>query len=186
MDEVLYNMMNWPEIEAICYSEHDNPHQILGPHVTDKGIMIQCYFPDAIKVTINKGKEKIDMEKVDDSGFFAALVPGKKVFSYSFTAVYEKGEETVNDPYAFDPVIPESERKLFEAGINYTIYEWLGAHQMTIDGISGTLFAVWAPNCMRISVVGDFNNWNGKKHPMRRLGDSGIFELFIPGGCDEC
>ncbi len=181
MDDVLYNMMNWPEIEAICYSEHDNPHQILGSHLTDKGVMIQCYFPDALKVTINKGKEKIDMERVDDSGFFAALVPGKKTFDYSYTAEYENGNETVKDPYNFEPVIPEEERKLFEAGINYTIYNWLGAHPMTIDGVEGTLFALWAPNSMRISVVGDFNNWNGKKHPMRRLGSSGIFELFIPG-----
>ncbi len=181
MDDVMYKLMNWPEIEAICYSEHDNPHQVLGPHVTDNGILVQAFFPDAVTVTVNRGKKKIEMEKVDDAGFFAALIPGKKLFKYTLTAKYERGEETVEDPYSFGRVISERDLELFDEGINYEIYEKLGAHPMTIDETEGVLFAVWAPNAMRISVVGDFNNWDGRKHPMRRLGNSGVFELFIPG-----
>ncbi|MBR0133605.1 MAG: 1,4-alpha-glucan branching protein GlgB [Lachnospiraceae bacterium] len=180
MNDTLYKIMNWPEIEAVCYAEHDNPHQLLGAHKTDKGVLVQCFFPDAIKVTLNRGDEKIEMEKADDMGFFAVLVPSKEMFKYTFTAEYEKGSETVKDPYNFDPIIPEADRQLFSAGINYKIYEYLGAHPMKVDGVNGVLFAVWAPNCMRVSVVGNFNNWDGRKHPMRRLGDSGIFELFIP------
>ena len=181
MNDTLYKMMNWPEIEAICYSEHDNPHQILGPHMTPHGVLVQCFFPDAKSVTLKHGSTKVEMEMADELGFFAALVPGKRFFKYTLTAEYENGSETVTDPYAFDPVISESDRQLFAAGINYTVYESLGAHPMKVDGVEGVLFALWAPNSMRVSVVGNFNNWDGRKHPMRRLGDSGIFELFIPG-----
>lgn len=180
MDEKLYRLMNWPEIEAVCYAEHDNPHQVLGPHITDEGIVIGAFFPDAVQVAVTYGGKKQMMEKIDDMGYFSVLVPGSKIPAYTLTAEYEKGSETVTDPYSFKPVISEEERRLFAAGINYTIYEKLGAHPMTIDGTEGVLFAVWAPNAMRVSVVGDFNNWDGRKHPMRRLGDSGIFELFIP------
>ena len=180
MNDVLYKMMNWPQIEAICYSEHDNPHQILGPHVTDYGILIQAFVPDAVSVTVNHGRKKLEMEKVDDAGFFALLVPGKKIFKYTLTANYEKGSDTFEDPYAFGSVINENELELFEEGINYTIYEQLGAHPMEIDGVEGVHFALWAPNSMRVSVVGDFNNWDGRRHPMRRLGASGVFEIFIP------
>ena len=181
MDEKLYGMMNWPEIEAVCYAEHDNPHQVLGPHITDEGVMIGAFFPDAVQVTVKYGNKKQVMEKMDDMGYFAALFRDrKKIFKYTLTADYEGGSETVTDPYSFGPVITEEECDLYSAGINYTVYEKLGAHPMTVDGTDGVLFALWAPNAMRISVVGDFNNWDGRKHPMRRLGASGIFELFIP------
>jgi 1,4-alpha-glucan branching enzyme len=181
MDEKLYKMMNWPEIEAVCYAEHDNPHQILGPHATADGTIVGAFFPDAQKVTINLSKGKtVEMDQADEMGYFAALIDSKEIGPYTLTADYEGGSETVKDPYAFAPVITEDECKKFSAGINYTIYEKLGAHPMTINGTDGVLFALWAPNAMRISVVGDFNNWDGRKHPMRRLGDSGIFELFIP------
>ncbi|MGN0165739.1 MAG: 1,4-alpha-glucan branching protein GlgB [Lachnospiraceae bacterium] len=181
MEDKLYKMMRWPEIEAVCYAEHDNPHQVLGAHVTENGVMVGAFFPDAKQVTVNYGKKTQIMDKVDDMGYFATLLPIKKVTDYTLTADYEEGSETVIDPYSFAPVITEKECKLFAAGINYTIYEKLGAHPMEINGVSGVLFALWAPNAMRVSVVGNFNNWDGRKHPMRRLGDSGIFELFIPG-----
>ncbi len=182
MEDKVYEMMNWPEIEAVCYAEHDNPHQVLGPHVTEDGIMIGAFFPDALKVYVNCGDgRRFEMTEEDEMGYFAVLIPESSTFKYTLTAEYENGSETVEDPYAFAPVISEEERRLFAAGINYTIYEKLGAHRMTIDGTEGTLFAVWSPNSLRVSVVGDFNNWDGRKHQMRRLGDSGIFELFIPG-----
>ncbi|MBQ8281525.1 MAG: 1,4-alpha-glucan branching protein GlgB [Lachnospiraceae bacterium] len=181
MDDKLYRMMKWPEIEAVCYAEHDNPHQVLGPHVTTEGVMVGAFFPDAKQVTINYGSKKQVMELADEMGYFVALLPGNKVVNYTLTADYEGGSETVVDPYSFSPVITEEECKLFSAGINYTIYEKLGAHPMTINGVDGVLFAVWSPNVMRVSVVGDFNNWDGRKHQMRRLGNSGIFEIFIPG-----
>lgn len=181
MDKKLYDLMNWPEIEAVCYSEHDNPHQVLGPHITDDGILIGAFNPDASEIVANIASDKVMLEKMDEMGYFAALVAGKKIPEYTLTIKYENGEETIIDPYSFGPVMTQEECDSFSAGINYTVYEKLGAHPMTIDGVKGVCFAVWAPNCMRVSVVGNFNNWDGRKHAMRRLGNSGIFELFIPG-----
>lgn len=184
MDDTLYNLCDWAEIETIVYSEHDNPHEILGPHVTEKGILFNTFVPTAksIVLRLNKTGKEYKMEKVDDSGFFSVLVKGKRIPSYTYLIVYDNDfMDEVNDPYQFEPVIDGMDLKLFTSGIHCDIYNKLGAHPMKINDISGTLFAVWAPNAMRVSVVGDFNLWDGRRHQMRRLGDSGVFELFIPG-----
>lgn len=94
---------------------------------------------------------------------------------------YHNHQWTIYDPYAFNPIISDLDRYLFNQGTHYKIYEKLGSHPMTVDGVKGILFAVWAPNAKRVSVVGSFNDWDGRRHPMRCLGDSGIWELFIPG-----
>lgn len=187
MEQKLYDYMDWAEIEAILYSEEDRPHEILGPHVTPDGIVIQVYDPTAASVSVGvDGKKKQypmeEMELDDMGGYFAVLIPGKQIPDYTLFVTHKDGEtETRKDPYAFEPVIDARDRALFSEGIHYEIYEKLGAHPMTIHGVSGVLFAVWAPNAVRVSVVGDFNLWDGRRHQMRRLMDSGIFELFIPG-----
>ncbi|MDY2819998.1 MAG: 1,4-alpha-glucan branching protein GlgB [Hominisplanchenecus sp.] len=184
MDEKLYEMMDWAAVEGIVYSEEDNPHAILGAHVTEQGILIQTFIPTAISVTVvteSSGKE-YPMDLEDEEGFFAALIPGKRIPKYHYVVNF--GEDNVQeykDPYLFQPQITEKETKKFNAGICYDIYEKLGAHPMTVDGVEGVLFAVWAPNAVRVSVVGNFNLWDGRRLPMRRLWDSGIFELFVPG-----
>lgn len=184
MDETLYDLMDWEKIEGILYSDEDNPHDLLGPHQTEHGILIQAFFPNTIKVWVKilKTGKKYEMELADDAGFYGVLIPGKKIQTYTFLAEADNGTQwETADPYSFDPVIDGTDMKRFEAGTHYTIYEKLGSHKMVIDGISGVLFAVWAPNAVKVSVVGDFNLWDGRRHLMRRLGDSGIFELFIPG-----
>ncbi|MDY3249760.1 MAG: 1,4-alpha-glucan branching protein GlgB [Candidatus Choladocola sp.] len=184
MDKKLYDLMDWAGVEGIIYSEEDNPHKYLGPHQLEEGITIQAFFPDAKEVTvkINGGKKLYPMDMEDEAGYFAVLIPGKKVPDYTYMITYENGvTEEKKDPYAFAPQITEKDTKKFNAGICYDIYKKLGAHPMTVNGTEGVCFAVWAPNAMRVSVVGDFNLWDGRKHPMRRLWDSGIFELFIPG-----
>ncbi len=187
MEQKLYDYMDWAEIEAILYSEEDNPHKVLGPHVMDAGVAIQVYDPTAASISIEvEGKQKpYPMEEVEldgQGGYFAALVPGKKIPEYTLLVTHDNGEvETRKDPYAFEPVIDARDMQRFSEGIHYEIYEKLGAHPMTVNGVDGVLFAVWAPNAMRVSVVGDFNSWDGRRHQMRRLEDSGIFELFIPG-----
>ena len=129
------------------------------------------------------------MELADEAGFFAVLIPRKTKTAYTLLVTYDNGaEEEVTDPYAFGPQYTERELKKFEAGIFYNIYEKMGAHPMTIDGVEGVYFSVWAPCAMRVSVVGDFNLWDGRRHQMRKLGegDASVFELFIPGlkpGC---
>lgn len=184
MNKKLYKLMNWAAIEGIIYSEEDNPHQILGAHVSGNSVVIQAFLPGAKKVRIQPetGDKSYLMECVDEDGYFAALIPGKTVFPYEYIAEYEDGSlKKVKDAYNFKPQITKRDTEKFNAGIHYTIYEKLGAHPMTIDGVDGVYFAVWAPNAVRVSTVGDFNGWDGRAHQMRRLWDSGIFEIFIPG-----
>lgn len=184
MNEQLYKMMDWGKIEGLVYSDEDNPHEFLGPHLTDEGVLIQTFIPTAkeIAVKVEGVKKSYPMDQEDEAGFFAALLPGKKIPEYRLEVVFDDGSvQEQADPYAFAPQITETETKKFNAGINYEIYEKLGAHPMTINGVSGVYFAVWAPNAVRVSVVGDFVLWDGRRLPMRRLWDSGIFELFVPG-----
>ena len=196
MTNKLYKLMNWPQIEEITYSECDNPHKLLGPHKQGSKMLVQAYFPGAEKVTIHWKKTgqvgeafltDVPMELADEEGYFAALVNAGKMSPYEYVVEYGKTKEHAayrkicGDAYRHVPQITKEDMDRFAAGIHYTIYEKLGAHPMELDGDEGTYFAVWAPNVMRVSVVGDFNEWDGRIHQMRRLGDSGIFELFIPG-----
>ena len=189
MDNKLYEMMDWAAVEGIVYSEEDHPHDILGAHVTEEGILIQTFLPTAKSVTVvlKDSKKEYPMDLEDEEGFFAALLPGKRIPKYHYHVDFGEeadGKENIveyEDPYRFAPQITEKETKKFNAGICYDIYEKLGSHPMTVNGVEGVLFAVWAPNAMRVSVVGDFNLWDGRRLPMRRLWDSGIFEIFIPG-----
>ena len=188
--------MNWAKIEEITYSECDNPHELLGPHKQGSKMLVQAFFPGAEKVTIHWKKTgqvgeaflaDVPMELADEEGYFAALINAGKMAPYEYVVEYGKTEEReahrmiCGDAYRHVPQITKEDMDRFAVGVHYTIYEKLGAHPMELDGESGTYFAVWAPNAMRISVVGDFNGWDGRIHQMRRLGDSGIFELFIPG-----
>jgi len=184
MDKVLYDLMDWAGIEEIVYSEAADPHRMLGPHVTDAGLLIQTFIPNTAAVTVKiKGSgRKFPMEQQDEAGFYAVLIPRKSVTGYTLLVTYDNGiTDEIQDPYAFAPQYSEKELKQFEAGICYDIYKKMGAHPMLIDGIEGVYFSVWAPCAMRVSVVGDFNLWDGRRYQMRRLGDSGIFEIFIPG-----
>lgn len=184
MDGKLYDRMDWSGIEEIVYSEAAGPHDMLGPHMTEDGLLIQAFIPTAASITvrITSSGKKFPMELADEAGFFAVLIPRKNVPEYTLLVDYDNGTaEELWDPYAFPTVYTESDLKKFEAGIHYAIYEKMGAHLMTLNGIEGVNFSVWAPCAMRVSVVGDFNLWDGRRHQMRRLGDSGIFELFIPG-----
>ena len=182
MSDKLYELMDWPEIEAVVYSEEYAPREILGPHVTGDGVLVQCFFPGADKVTVKTtkdGKEYL-MSKEDDAGYFAVLLNGRKIPEYTYL-VEKEGEQTeCYDAYAFPCQITLEEEQKFINGICYDIYEKLGAHPMTVNGVDGVYFAVWAPNASRVSVVGDFNHWDGRVYQMQRLSVSGIYELFIP------
>ena len=176
--------MDWAGIEEIVYSEAANPHNMLGAHMTDEGMLVQAFIPTARDITVkltSTGKQ-YQMEMADEAGFFAALIPRKTLADYTLLVFYDNGTlSEIHDPYSFAPQFTEADLKKFGAGIHYSIYEKMGAHPMTIKGVDGVYFAVWAPCAMRVSVVGEFNFWDGRLHQMRRLGDSGIFEIFIPG-----
>ena len=191
MDKKLYKMMDWARIEQIVYSEEDSPHDFLGGHYVTGGILIQTYMPgvDNIKkicavVRIGDTFKEYPMELMDETGFYAVLVRSlKKVrYSYCYKIYTTEGESyELQDPYRFDSTVSEKDIARLNAGIHYESYNVMGAHLREKDGVKGVSFAVWAPNAVRVSVVGDFNNWDGRRHQMRRLKDGGIFEIFIPG-----
>ena len=182
MSDKLYELMDWPEIEAVVYSEEYAPREILGPHVTGDGVLVQCFFPGADKVTVKTIKDgrEYPMSKEDDAGYFAVLLSGRKIPEYTYLVEQEGEQIECYDAYAFPCQITLEEEQKFINGICYDIYEKLGAHPMTVNGVDGVYFAVWAPNAARVSVVGDFNHWDGRVYQMQRLSVSGIYELFIP------
>ncbi len=184
MDKVLYDLMDWAAIEELVYSEAAEPQNLLGPHLVEEGLLIQAFIPTAVSMTVKlsgTGKE-YPMEMQDEAGFFALLLQRKNLADYTYLVTYDNGsQEEIRDPYAFGNQYSESELKKFESGIYYDVYKKMGAHPMEIKGVKGVFFSVWAPCAMRVSVVGEFNRWDGRRHPMKRLGDSGVYELFIPG-----
>ena len=186
MEQNLYDLMDWAGIEELVYSEASNPHAMLGPHLTESGLLIQALIPTAAQVVVkivSTGRKYV-MELADEAGFFAVLIPRKSLAAYTLLVTYDNGvTDEIHDPYAYAPQFTSEDLKKFAAGIHYSIYDKMGAHPMTINGVSGVYFSVWAPCALRVSVVGDFNLWDGRRHQMRRIGegDGSVFELFIPG-----
>ncbi|MBQ8327308.1 MAG: 1,4-alpha-glucan branching protein GlgB [Lachnospiraceae bacterium] len=183
MDKKLYKLMNWPRIESIVYSEEDHPSEILGAHKVSGGVLIQTYHPGAKDVYIydKASNTEYRMELVDEEGFFAILLPQKTVKEYTYSVVYkDHTEKEIIDPYLFKTTVTKKDLERFHGGIHYEAYQKFGAHITEIDGVKGTEFVVWAPNAIRVSVVGDFNHWDGRIHQMERLWDGEVFSLFVP------
>lgn len=181
MTEKIYSYMDWPRIEAVVYAEEASPKDVMSPRLTPDGVLVQGFFPGADSAQVLAGRQSYPMEMEDEAGYFAALIPGRKVPLYRFKVQCGEKVEEFYDPYAFPGQISVEEEKAFCAGVYYDAYKKLGAHPMTVNKVDGTYFAVWAPNAMRVSVVGDFNSWDGRRHMMHRMPMSGIFELFVPG-----
>ncbi len=184
MNNRLYKMMNWPEIEEIIYSDGDDPHRILGAHKVGNSYLVQAFYPNAksVSVYVENTKKTYDMELADEAGFYAAVVPYVDKLKYRFIITDEAGNKEKNvDPYSFGPTMDREDFIKFGSGIHYRIYDKLGAHPMRRGGVDGTQFAVWAPSAARVSVIGDFNNWDGRMCQMHRLDPIGIFEIFVPG-----
>ncbi len=176
--------INWMEVEALVQGTHNNPHHILGMHECIDDVYINAYLPGAKVVTATDISTKKKYTLVADRvpGFFSVVIKDKQRFDYKLNVKFDSGEElSYIDPYIFEPVIDPIDVSLFNEGKHYNIYEKMGAHPLTVDGVEGVMFAVWAPNAERVSVVGNFNNWDGRRHPMRKIDYSGIFEIFIPG-----
>ena len=185
MEKILYDLMDWAGIEELVYSEASDPGRLLGEHVIKEGLLIQAFLPNAAKVSVKIGEESFPMEMADENGFFAVLLEDRlELVPYHFLVTYEDGDsEEIVDPYSYQfyTAFTEEEVKKFGAGIYYDSYEKFGAHPAVEAGIEGVHFAVWAPDAMRVSVVGDFNFWDGRRHQMKKRGPSGIYEIFIPG-----
>nr|MCR4802246.1 1,4-alpha-glucan branching protein GlgB [Lachnospiraceae bacterium] len=184
MHEKLQNWINWTLYDELVDCKINAPKQILGNHPYEGGQVITAYRPDAtgMEIVARKGKASEWMEQINDRGFFGLYAEKDKYKDYSFRVHYGDGNVIeIDDPYVVPTQISSMDCYLFGEGKHYEIYEKLGAHPMTINGVEGTLFAVWAPHARRVSVVGDFNLWDARVHQMDIIGSSGIYELFIPG-----
>jgi 1,4-alpha-glucan branching enzyme len=180
--------MNYPTlsehvIEAIVGSYHGDPFSVLGPHAHDNGVVVRALLPYAATVSLIIPDDTIDMVKVHPQGLFETFLADDQLpLDYHFQLLTDIGDNLqLEDPYRFPPFLSNYDEHLLAEGTHLHIYEYLGAHLVEVDGRHGVRFAVWAPSALRASVVGDFNQWDGRRHPMRFHHNSGIWELFIPG-----
>jgi 1,4-alpha-glucan branching enzyme len=160
-----------------------DPHSILGMHTSEKGnaVIVRVYDPSAKEAFVVTETQRLAMKKVAQEGLFALAFPGvTQHFAYKIEKIYNSGSFLSEDPYCFLPGIGDMDVYLFNAGEHHKVYEMMGAHVKTYGDIKGVLFTVWAPNAERVSVVGNFNCWDGRRHQMRLIGNSGIWELFVP------
>ncbi len=171
------------EITAVTHGYHGDPFSILGPHQLDDGVVIRAFLPQAALAAVHLDGQDIPMQKIDAAGFYEVILPQRQLPLDYQLVIITYGEDRLlhEDPYAFPPVLTDFDEYLMAEGKHQRIYDKLGAHLWELNGRTGTLFAVWAPSALRVSVIGDFNEWDGRRHPMRFHHDSGIWELFIPG-----
>ena len=181
MADKAYEYMDWPRIEAIVYGEEASPRDVMQPRVTEDGVLIQGFFPGADVAEVVVGEKSYPMILEDEAGYYAVMLPLKRIPEYRFRVIRGSRKETFYDAYECPCQITEEEERAFCAGVYYKAYEKLGAHPGTCGEVEGTYFAVWAPNAIRVSVVGDFDRWDGRRLPMHRMPMSGIFEIFVPG-----
>jgi 1,4-alpha-glucan branching enzyme len=176
------------EIGLILRAEHSDPFHILGAHPIQRdgkpAIAIRAFLPQVVNAWVVRGEPGRDvspLERLHPEGFFECIFPDDtEVFPYRLRVEYA-GLHEFEDPYRFPPVLSDFDLYLINEGTHHNTYEKLGAHIVTVEGVQGVVFAVWAPNARRVSVVGNFNNWDGRRHPLRIRGSSGIWELFLPG-----
>jgi len=172
------------EFDAVVRREHGDPHSVLGPHAAPDGVVIRALRPaaESITVVLDRDGETIPLRQVHPGGLFEGLVEGAALpLHYRLEVDYGGGRVfTLRDPYSFTPTLGELDLHLIGEGRHEELYDRLGARVREHDGVAGTAFAVWAPAARAVSVIGDFNSWDGRLHAMRSLGASGIWELFLP------
>ena len=171
------------EIAAILAGTHSDPFAVLGVHPISGGFIARCFIPGAETVIAETlaGKEIGTLERRDDAGVFEGPVAVGRIQPVRYKAGNGGGEWTVIDPYSFGPVLGPMDDYYIREGSHLRLFDKMGAHPVTHDGAEGFHFAVWAPNARRVSVVGDFNAWDGRRHVMRLRKDTGIWEIFLPG-----
>lgn len=184
------NFMTKDEMNAICNGHfRGDPFSVLGMHLCSKNILtpflyVRTFQPQAQKVELIrlKTKQTIEMKKIHSDGLFEMAFPDEtEFFEYYFKITLYTGETyETEDAYRFWPVLGDMDLYLFNEGNHKDIYQKLGSHLITHQGVSGVSFAVWAPNAKRVSVVGNFNDWDGRRHMMRPRGSSGVWEIFVP------
>jgi 1,4-alpha-glucan branching enzyme len=179
-------MLQPQDIKRICAGRHGDPFSVLGPHLQRHNEMsVRAFLPGALTVHVvdaTTGDELGALTQRHTDGFFEHVLSALPQRTYRLRVLWVTGyEEILDDPYRFSYVLGDTDVWLLSEGTHLRPYEIMGATQRVIDDVSGTSFAVWAPNASRVSVVGDFNLWDGRRHPMRLRRECGVWEIFIPG-----
>ena len=173
------------DVEALVAARHGDPFAVLGFHETPDGPAIRAFVPHAASLDVldDGGRKLAGLESRHPAGFFEGLLPGRPAarIRYRLRAANAGGSWDLEDPYAFGPVLGPIDDHLFAEGTHREVYQRLGARVAEHEGVAGVHFAVWAPNADRVSVVGDFNDWDGRRHQMRKRIGSGLWEIFAPG-----
>ncbi|MEX2643512.1 MAG: 1,4-alpha-glucan branching protein GlgB [Acetobacterales bacterium] len=173
-------------INAIAEGRHCDPFAVLGLHSDGNGgLSVRVFAPEATAAEVvesGRNRRVASLEKVDDRGFFAGPVGRRKRrFAYRLHLSDGQHDWIAEDPYRFPPILGDLDIHLLSEGRHFRLYDKLGAHPAELEGVQGVAFAVWAPSARRVSVVGPFNRWDGRRHPMRLRHSCGVWELFIPG-----
>ena len=170
------------DLDALIRAEHRDPFSILGPHGDGgSGQYVRAYLPAALSVRLlarDDGRELGEMEMSEVPGFFVGHLEHPQ--PYLLKINWAGGEQITEDPYSFGPLLGEMDLYLFAEGNHRDLSSCLGAQVTSVDGVDGVRFAVWAPNARRVSVVGSFNSWDGRRHPMRMRHPTGVWEIFVP------
>jgi 1,4-alpha-glucan branching enzyme len=168
------------QARALAHADHDNPFGALGPHDVADGRVIRAFLPGATKVEVlrDDGSTLAPLEPAEQPGLFETLVSER--IPYRLRITWPNAVQETEDPYSFGVLLGDVDLHLFNEGRHFDLPHCLGAQTLTVDGVNGVRFAVWAPNATRVSVVGDFNSWDRRRHPMRIRYGAGIWELFIP------
>lgn len=171
------------QVMELVFCNCSKPKDLLGRHFILQGQVISAYHPDAVKMeVISEDGEHYPMDTVERQPVFSLFLPHKRPFSYQIHMTFHDGNTYISsDPYSYEGLITEEEEKLFSKGNWTEVYHKMGCHKVKLGNTEGMYFAVWAPGARRVSVVGDFNYWNGMLYPMHKMENSDIFELFIPG-----
>ncbi|MGV9422289.1 1,4-alpha-glucan branching protein GlgB [Streptomyces sp. NPDC003674] len=168
------------ERDRLLGGAHHDPHALLGAHPVPGGVLFRALRPNARTVSVVVDGERRDLVS-EGGGLFAAVLPFEEIPPYTLRVVYDDGEQEVHDPYRFLPALGELDLHLIREGRHEHLWQALGAEPMTHQDVPGTRFTVWAPNAQGVRVAGDFTYWDGTQYPMRSLGASGVWELFLPG-----
>ena len=170
------------DVAAIVSGVHGDPFAVLGVQGIGGRLVARCFIPHAETVTAFTlaGKQAGELSRRDDAGFFEGRLSIRKRQPLRYRAGNAGGEWSVTDPYSFGPVLGPMDDYYIAEGSHLRLFDKLGSHLMSHEGAAGVHFAVWAPNARRVSIVGAFNDWDGRRHPMRHRLDTGIWEIFIP------
>ncbi|MBM3599484.1 MAG: 1,4-alpha-glucan branching protein GlgB [Alphaproteobacteria bacterium] len=179
-----HGSQRFDDARAIVSGDHPDPFAFLGLHKTGEGMVVRAFLPEARGAAIIDAKSSrvvAPLERVHEAGLFAGTIDRARRFAYRLSVEWGGRQVELDDPYRFRPWLREDDLQLLAAGTHPAAYDVMGAHVTAVEGTTGVVFVLWAPNARRVSLVGDFNNWDGRRHPMRLHPGAGIWEIFVPG-----